>query len=178
MPKVLKLLGFKTHAHYVLEERMAKSPEDCMEFLEKIYTVAYPAAKAELEEIKDFAKEMDGMDRLDGWDFNYYSTKLKKKRNISSTPNNCVRGSNWKMSLEGLFLVANKIYGITLKQVTDVPVYHKDVTTWEVYDEDNAFIGLIYLDMFPRETKRGGAWMNSLHRSGFVYGRYEEDRTS
>jgi peptidyl-dipeptidase Dcp len=159
------LLGYKTHAHYVLEDRMAKSPEDATAFLEKIYKVAYPAAREELEEAKVFAKETDGIKDFMPWDYNYYTTKLKEKK-FQFDPEQLRPWFKLENVFEGLFLMAKKIYGITLKQVTDVPVYHKDVTTWEVYDEKNAFIGLIYLDMFPRETKRGGAWMNSLIGQG------------
>jgi Zn-dependent oligopeptidase len=159
------LLGYQTHAHYVLEERMAQSPEEATDFLEKIYAVAYPAAQAELEEVKAFANEMDGITDFMPWDYNYYSTKLKEKK-FRFDPEQLRPWFKLENVFEGLFLVAKKIYGITLKQVTDVPVYHKDVTTWEVYDEKDAFLGLIYLDMFPRETKRGGAWMNALVGQG------------
>lgn len=160
-----KLLGYETHAHYVLEERMALNPQAASEFLEKIYDIAYPAAKAEIEELKAFAKEMDGLVELMPWDYSYYSTKLKEKK-FQFDPEQLRPWFKLENVFEGLFLIVNKIYGITLKQVNDVPVYHKDVTTWEVYAEDGGFLGLLYLDMFPRETKRGGAWMNGLKGQG------------
>lgn len=160
-----KLLGYKTHAHYVLEERMALNPHTATDFLEKIYDIAYPAAKAEIEELKSFAKEMDNLEELMPWDYSYYSTKLKEKK-FQFDPEQLRPWFKLENVFEGLFIVVNKIYGITLKQVHDVPVYHKDVTTWEVYAEDKSFLGLIYLDMFPRETKRGGAWMNGLRGQG------------
>lgn len=160
-----KLLGYETHAHYVLEDRMALSPKTATDFLEKIYAVAYPAAKAELDELKAFAWETDGLKDFMSWDYTYYSNKLKESKFKFDTE----QLRPWfklENVLDGLFLLANKIYGITLKQVTDIPVYHKDVTTWEVYGEDKKFLGLLYLDMFPRETKRGGAWMNTLQGQG------------
>ncbi len=160
-----KLLGYRTHAHYVLEERMALNPDAAIAFLEKIYDIAYPAAQKELDEIKAFAKETDGITDFMSWDFNYYSTKLKEKK-FQFDPEQLRPWFKLENVFEGLFLLANKIYGITLKQVTDVPVYHKDVTTWEVHDEKGGFLGLLYLDMFPRETKRGGAWMNAFRGQG------------
>jgi peptidyl-dipeptidase Dcp len=160
-----KLLGFKTHAHYVLEERMAASPEAAIAFLDKIFAIAYPAAKAELDEIMAYAKETDGITDFMPWDYNYYSTKLKEKK-YQFDPEQLRPWFKLENVFEGLFLLANKIYGIKLKQVHDVPVYHRDVTTWEVFDEDESFLGLLYLDMFPRETKRGGAWMSSFQGQG------------
>jgi len=160
-----RLLGYKTHAHYVLEERMAVSPEAAIDFLETIFTTACPAAKAELEEIKAFAKETDGITDFMPWDYNYYSTKLKEKK-YQFDPEQLRPWFKLENVIEGLFLLASKIYGIKLKQVTDVPVYHKDVTTWEVHDEDGSYLGLLYLDMFPRETKRSGAWMSSFQGQG------------
>lgn len=160
-----QLLGFKTHSHYVLEERMAESPEAAVAFLDKIYNIAYPAAKEELEEIKAFALATDGITDFMPWDYSYYSTKLKEKK-YQFDPEQLRPWFKLENVLEGLFLLANKIYGIKLHQVTDVPVYHKDVTTWEVHDEDDSFLGLLYLDMFPRETKRGGAWMSSFQGQG------------
>jgi len=159
------LLGFQTHAHYVLKERMAANPETALSFLERIYDFVYPKAKAELLEIKALAKEMDDLEDFMPWDYNYYSNKLKEKK-FHYDPEQLRPWFKLEDSLEGLFLIAQKIYGITLKQVDDVPVYHKDVTTWEVYADDNSFLGLLYLDMFPRETKRGGAWMNTIYGQG------------
>jgi len=160
-----QLLGYKTHAHYVLEERMALNPETATDFLEKIYAIAYPAAQTEIEELKALAKEMDGITELMTWDYSYYSTKLKEKK-FKFDPEQLRPWFKLENVFDGLFLLASKIYGIKLKQVTDVPVYHKDVTTWEVYAQDESFLGLLYLDMFPRETKRGGAWMNALRGQG------------
>ncbi len=160
-----KMLGFETHAHYVLAERMAESPEAVITFLDKIYNIAYPAAKEELAEMQAFAKETDGITDFMPWDYNYYSTKLKEKK-YQYDPEQLRPWFKLENVQEGLFLLVNKIYGIKLRQVTDVPVYHKDVTTWEVHDADDSFLGLIYLDMFPRETKRGGAWMSSFQAQG------------
>ena len=162
--KRARLLGFKTHADYVLRERMAGSAKAVTNFLDKIYQVAYPAAKKELAEIKTFAKETDGLARIMPWDSAYYSNKLKEQR-YAYDPEELRPWFKLENVIEGLFTVANKLYGIQLKQVHDVPVYHKDVQTWEVYDGKN-YMGLLYIDLFPRETKRGGAWMTTFQGQG------------
>lgn len=162
--KRAKLLGFKTHADYVLKERMAGSSKAVTSFLDKIYKVAYPAAKKELAEIKAFAKKTDGLARLMPWDSAYYSNKLKEER-YAYDPEELRPWFKLENVIDGLFTIANKIYGIELKQVHDVPVYHKDVQTWEVYD-GKTYMGLLYIDLFPRETKRGGAWMTTFQGQG------------
>lgn len=163
------MLGFKTHADYVLEDRMAGSVSTAREFLEKIYAVAYPAAQKEIDEVRALALQ-DGISELMPWDNGYYSNKLKEQR-YAYDPEELRPWFRVENVLDGLFVVANKIYGISVKQVTDVPVYHPDVTTWEVYDKNGDYLGLVYMDLFPRDTKRGGAWKTSfqgqgLHRDG------------
>ncbi len=165
-----KLLGYKNHADYVLADRMAASFETASDFLEKIYGIAYPAAQKEVEAVKTLAKAMDNLDELMPWDMAYYSNKLKEQL-YAYDPEELRPWFKVENVLEGLFTVTGKIYGIQVKQVFDVPVYHPDVTTWEVYSRTGDFLGLVYMDLFPRETKRGGAWKTSfqgqgLHRDG------------
>lgn len=160
-----KLLGYKNHAEYVLEDRMAESLPTALEFLEKIYAVAYPTAQNEVQEVRDFARQTDGIEDFQPWDMSYYSNKLKEQR-YAYDPEELRPWFKVENVLEGLFIVARQIYGIEVKQVHDVPVYHPDVTTWEVYDRHGSFLGLMYLDLFPRETKRGGAWKTSFQGQG------------
>lgn len=165
-----KLLGYATHADFVLSDRMAESFATASDFLEKIYAVAYPAALKEVDEVRAFAKETDGLEELMPWDLSYYSNKLKEQR-YAYDPEELRPWFKVENVVDGLFVVANRIYGIKVKQVFDVPVYHEDVTTWEVYDKDDSYLGLMYMDLFPRDTKRGGAWKTSfqgqgLHRDG------------
>lgn len=160
-----KLLGYASHAHYVLEDRMAETPDNALALLDKIYKIAFPAAQKEAEEIKALALEMDGLSDVMSWDYSYYSNKLKEKK-YAYDPEELRPWFKLESVLEGLFKVAELIYGIKLTQVCDIPVYHPDVTTWEVHDADGSFIGLLYLDMFPRENKRGGAWMNTIQGQG------------
>ena len=159
------LLGYETHADYVISDRMAESRQNVKDFLDKIYQVAMPAAKKELEEVAAFAKELDGLQELMPWDFGYYSNKLKEKL-YAYDPEELRPWFKVENVLSGLFVVAERIYGIKVKQVDDVPVYHPDVTTWEVHDRDGSYLGLMYMDLFPRDTKRGGAWMTSFQSQG------------
>lgn len=159
------LLGYDTHADYVISDRMAESRQNVKDFLDKIYQVALPAAKKELEEVAAFAREMDDLQELMPWDFGYYSNKLKEKL-YAYDPEELRPWFKVENVLSGLFVVAERIYGIKVKQVNDVPVYHSDVTTWEVHDRDGSYLGLMYMDLFPRDTKRGGAWMTSFQSQG------------
>ncbi|HHZ15279.1 MAG TPA: M3 family metallopeptidase [Candidatus Cloacimonetes bacterium] len=159
------LLGFDTHADYVISERMAESKENVQEFLDRIHKIAMPAALKEVEQVQDFARELDGLDELMPWDFGYYSNKLKEKL-YDFDPEELRPWFKVENVLEGLFIVAEHIYGIKVKQVDDVPTYHPDVTTWEVHDRDGSYLGLMYMDLFPRDTKRGGAWMTSFQSQG------------
>jgi peptidyl-dipeptidase Dcp len=159
------LLGYDTHADYVLEDRMAGSVQNAREFLDRIYEIAYPVAQKELDAVARLARELDGIEELQSWDVGYYSNKLKEKL-FAFDPEELRPWFKVEDVIDGLFKVVNKIYGITMKQVHDVPVYHEDVTTWEAHDGDGRYLGLLYIDLFPRETKRGGAWKSSLHGQG------------
>ncbi len=159
------LLGYPTHADYVLADRMAESVNTAKEFLEKIYGVAYPAARQEYQEVVDYACQTDGITEFQPWDLSYYSNKLKESR-YAYDPEELRPWFKVENVLAGLFVVAKKIYGIEVKQVTDVPTWHKDVSTWEVYDKAGDLLGLMYMDLFPRDTKRGGAWQTSFQGQG------------
>lgn len=160
-----KLLGYKDHAEYVLENRMAENVDNALSFLDNIYEIAYPKAIEEREAVARLAKEMDGIEELKGWDWGYYSNKLKEKL-YAYDPEELRPWFKVESVIDGLFTVAKKIYGIEMKQVYDVPVYHEDVTTWEAHDADGSYLGLLYIDLFPRDTKRGGAWKSSLKDQG------------
>jgi len=159
------LLGYPNHAEYVISDRMAESPANVKDFLSKIYSVAFPAAQNEVAEVAALALELDGIDPLMPWDFSYYSNKLKERK-FAYDPEELRPWFKVENVLEGLFILAEKIYGIKVKQVQDVPVYHPDVTTWEVHDGAGNYLGLMYMDLFPRETKRGGAWKTSFQGQG------------
>ncbi len=156
-----KLLGYNTHAHFVLEERMAKTPETVLSFLNELLSKAKPAAQKEFSELQEFAKENDGIETLEKWDGSYYSEKLKQKL-FSLDDEQLKPFFKLENVIEGVFKVAQKLFGLTFEQVYDVDVYHKEVKTYRVYDEDKNFISLFYADFHPRKGKRGGAWMTSF----------------
>ncbi|MAU16521.1 MAG: peptidase M3 [Muricauda sp.] len=153
------LLGYKTHAHFVLEERMAETPEKVMDFLNELLEKAKPAAEREFAELEAFAKKLDNIDRLEKWDSAYYSEKLKQKL-FNLDDEKLKPYFKLENVINGVFKVAEKLFGLTFKEVDHVDKYHEEVKTFEVYENDN-FISLFYADFHPRPGKRGGAWMTS-----------------
>lgn len=156
-----QLLGYKTHAHFVLEERMAKSPENVLHFLEDLLAKAKPAAEREFTQLENFAKELDPIDRLEKWDGSYYSEKLKQKL-FDLDDEQLKPYFKLENVIAGVFTVAEKLYGLTFKEVFDVEKYHPDVRTYRVHDENSNLVSLFYADFHPRAGKRGGAWMTSF----------------
>ncbi len=154
------LLGYETHAHFVLEERMAETPEKVLDFLNELLEKAKPAAEREFAELQDFAKELDGIDHLEKWDSAYYSEKLKQKL-FNLDDEKLKPYFKLENVISGVFKVAEKLFGLTFKEVDNVDKYHEEVKTFEVYENDN-FISLFYADFHPRPGKRGGAWMTSF----------------
>ncbi|MCL2063831.1 MAG: M3 family metallopeptidase [Candidatus Cloacimonetes bacterium] len=181
--KRANLLGYKTHADYVLEDRMAETPDTVNQFLDRIYKIAMPKAKEELEILIDYAKKLDGIEDFMPWDYAYYSEKLKKETFGFDTDElkpyfqaeNCI---------QGIFKVAERLYGLNFVENKEIPLYHNDVKVYEVFDNKNNpplkggdnsqnFVGLLYFDLFPRETKNGGAWMNAFKIQGMYKGKIE-----
>lgn len=154
-----KLLGYKTHAHFVLEERMAETPEKVLDFLNELLEKAKPAAELEFAELEAYAKELDNIDRLEKWDSAYYSEKLKQKL-FNLDDEKLKPYFKLENVINGVFRVAEKLFGLTFKEVDHVDKYHKEVKTFEVY-ENGDFVSLFYADFHPRPGKRGGAWMTS-----------------
>jgi peptidyl-dipeptidase Dcp len=155
------LLGYSTHADFVLEERMAGSSEKVKSFLNDLLDKALPFAKKELEELTQFANELDGIEKIEKWDSAYYSEKLKNKR-FNLEDEKLKPYFQLDKVLDGAFQVANKLFGITFKEVKNVETYHDDVKTFEVNDEDGSLKAIFYADFHPREGKRNGAWMTSF----------------
>ena len=156
-----QLLSYPSHAHFVLEERMAKTPEKVLEFLTELLEKAKPAAQSEFKKLEDFAKELDGIDQLEKWDAAYYSEKLKQKL-FDLDDEKLKPYFKLENVIEGVFKIAHKLYQLNFKEVYDVDTYHKDVKTYEVTDQNKDFIALFYADFHPRAGKRSGAWMTSF----------------
>jgi len=155
------LLGYPTHAHFVLEERMAETPDKVISFLNTLLEKAKPAAKREFAQLENFAKAEDNIDQLEKWDGSYYSEKLKQKL-FSLDDEQLKPYFKLENVIAGVFKVAEKLFGLQFEEVFDVDTYHKEVKTYRVLDADGDFISLFYADFHPRKGKRGGAWMTSF----------------
>jgi peptidyl-dipeptidase Dcp len=161
--KKAKLLGYDTHADYVLDDTMAKTPEKVYEFLNRLWDAALPMAKKEAEELQNMI-EAEGNDfKLESWDWWYYTEKLKKAK-YDLDEEELRPYFSMENVRKGAFDLATKLWGITFTELKGIPVYHPEVTVYEVKEADGKHIGLLYTDYFPRESKRGGAWMNSLRK--------------
>jgi peptidyl-dipeptidase Dcp len=175
--KRANLLGYESHSHFVLEERMAQNPEKVQTFLNDLLAKAKPAAEREFAQLTAFAKELDGIDQLEKWDGSYYSEKLKQK--LFSLDDELLK-PYFKLEnvLHGAFTIAEKLYGITFKEVFDIDKYHEDVQTFEVLDENNNLVAIFYSDFFPRKGKRNGAWMTSYKSQALKNGNNERPHVS
>ncbi|HIP49318.1 MAG TPA: M3 family peptidase [Lutibacter sp.] len=154
-----RLLGYETHAHFVLEERMAETPEKVQSFLQDLLDKALPAAKREFTELQEFAKK-DGVSDLQLWDASYYSEKLKKQR-FNLDDELLKPYFQTDKVLKGAFKIAANLYDLHFELLQTVDTYHKDVQVYKVTDNEGNFIAIFYADFFPREGKRNGAWMTS-----------------
>ncbi len=156
-----QLLGYKTHSHFVLEQRMAETPEKVISFSNDLLAKAKPAAEKEFAQLAAFAKELDGIEQLEKWDGAYYSEKLKQQ--LFSLDDEILKPYfQLEKVLDGAFTVAQKLYGITFEETFEIDKYHKDVKAYEVKDEDDQLVAIFYADFFPRKGKRNGAWMTSF----------------
>ena len=157
--KRAQLLGYKSHAHFVLEERMAETPEKVLQFSNDLLKKAKPAAQKEFNQLAEFAKK-DGIDQLQKWDAAYYSEKLKKQ-NFDLDQEALKPYFKLENVIDGVFTIANKLFSLQFNEVQNIDKYHTDVKTYEVTNTDGNFIAVFYADFFPRAGKRNGAWMTS-----------------
>ena len=171
------LLGYATHSHFVLEERMAQNPDKVKSFLKDLLEKAKPAAEREMAQLTAFAKELDSVEQLEKWDGSYYSEKLKQK--LFSLDDELLK-PYFKLEnvLNGAFTVAQKLYGITFKEVFDIDKYHEEVQTFEVLYEEKNLVAIFYSDFFPRKGKRNGAWMTSYKSQSVKNGVNERPHVS
>lgn len=157
------LIGYKTHADFVLEENMAKAPENVFELLFQLWEPALERAKQEAKELQAMIKKEGHAFKLEPWDWWYYAEKVRKAK---YELDDMILRPYFQLEnvRDGAFAVANKLYGITFTERTDIPKYHEDVRVFEVKEADGTHIGILYVDYFPRASKRGGAWMNSYQK--------------
>jgi oligopeptidase A len=154
------LLGYKTHAHFVLEERMAETPEKVIAFSKDLLKKAKPAAKKEFKNLENYAKKIGGISQLQKWDGAYYAEKLKKE--IFDLDQEILK-PYFKLEnvIAGAFTIAHKLFDLNFEAVTTIDKYHEDVKTYNVTDTNGDFIAIFYADFHPRKGKRNGAWMTS-----------------
>ena len=164
------LLGLESHAHYMVQNRMAQTPEKVNDFIEDLLSKSLPKAKKELHEIKIFARDKDNIDQINPWDLAYYSGKMKK--HLYGFDQEDLR-PYFKVEyvVEGVFKVASMLYGLIFEKINDIPVYASDVKVYRTTDSDDRFLGFLYMDLFPRKTKRGGAWKTVLQHQGLINGK-------
>ena len=164
------LLGYESHADYVLDRRMAKEPEAVYDLLNQLWTPALARAKTEVDEMQAMIDEEGGDFKLESWDWWYYAEKVKKAK--YDFDDEALRPYFELDNVRaGAFEVAGRLFGITFEPRDDIPTYHEDVEVFEVKDADGSHIGIYYVDYFPRASKRGGAWMNSIRKQSRLQGK-------
>ena len=160
--ELAQLLGHETYADYVLEHRMASSVKNVYKLFNDLISAYKPQARKEIKEVEQLAKEMEGdAFEMQPWDFGYYSHKLQlQKYNIDSE----MLRPYFELSkvIEGVFGLANRLYGISFKENNEIPVYHQDVKAYDVFDADGSYLAVFYADFHPRKGKQGGAWMTEF----------------
>ena len=156
-----QVLGYDTHSHFVLEERMAENPDKVKSFSNDLLEKAKPAALKEFAQLTAFAKELHGIEPLEKWDGAYYSEKLKQQ--LFSLDDEILKPYfQLEKVLNGAFAVAQKLFGLSFEEVFDIDKYHEEVKTYVVKDELGELVSIFYADFFPRKGKRNGAWMTSF----------------
>ncbi len=155
------LLGYDSHADLILEERMAEKPSKVYQLLDELLEHALPVAKIEMKEIQELSNRMNGPSPIERWDFSYYSEKLKNEK---FAINDEILKPYFQLEkvIDGAFITAEKLYGITFEKLDDIQKYHEDVITYAVKDKNGKHLSVFYADFFPRAGKRDGAWMTSF----------------
>ncbi|QZK89328.1 M3 family metallopeptidase [Flavobacterium sp. CHNK8] len=165
-----RLLGYKSHSDYVLEESMAKTPKNVNKLLNDLWKPALEIAKTEAADIQKMMVKDGIKGAVQPYDWRYYTEKIRKER-FDLDEEELKPYFSLDNVRKGVFQVTEKLYGIQFKALTDVPKYHEDVTVWEVLEKDGTHLGVLYMDFHPRESKRGGAWMTSYRSQKTVDGK-------
>ena len=163
------LLGYESHAHFVLEESMAQTPEKVMEFLHKLLTAYKPKALEELEAVRKFAELTADQKELEYWDWYYFSEKLRKQE-YDFDQEELRPYFSLNKAIEGVFLLSQLLWGVKITETHLTDSYHPEVRTFEVMDSDGSFLALVLLDLFPREGKSSGAWMTMIRDQEMIHG--------
>lgn len=164
-----KLLGYPTHAHYVLSDNMAETPERVMGLLDQVWRPALDVAKRERADMQALMNGEGVEGKLEGWDWRHYTEKVRRER-YALDQQALLPYFEVGAVRDGVFMVANKLYGLTFHERTDLPRWHPDQQVFEVREADGSHLGVLYMDFFARPSKQGGAWMNSLQKQGRLDG--------
>lgn len=165
-----QLLGYKDHAHYVLERRMAETPDTVHDFLETLKKAYKPAAEKDFAQLKDFAAKNGGPEELRPWDVGYYSEKLRQSL-FDFSEEDFRPYFQLDKVIDGIFAHFSKLFNLSFKASEKYSIWHEDVQAFDVYDKtDNSFLGTLYADFFPRQGKRSGAWKSSFRDQGIFGG--------
>ena len=165
-----RLLGFKSHANYVLEESMAKTPENVNKLLNDLWKPALEIAKKEASDIQKMMAKDGIKGAVQPYDWRYYTEKIRKER-FDLDEEELKPYFSLDNVRKGVFQVTQKLYGIQFKELNNVPKYHQDASVWEVTEADGSPVGIVYMDFHPRDSKRGGAWMTSYRTQKTVDGK-------
>jgi peptidyl-dipeptidase Dcp len=165
-----KLLGYTSHAAYVLEESMAKQVSKVYELLDGLWTAALPVAKSEALQMQELMKKSGGNDALEAWDWSYYADKVRKEK-YNYDAESLKPYFQLTNVRDGIFRVVKNLYGLTFTEIKDIPKYHADVTAYDVREANGELTGIFYMDFFTRNSKRGGAWMTSYRKQSIKEGR-------
>jgi len=164
------MLGYESHAHFVLEETMAKKPENVKELLSQLWEPALEVAKVERQMMQEMIDAEGGDFKLQAWDWRYYADKIRKEK-YALNEEEIRPYFQVENVIKGVFDLATKLWGITFEERKDIAIYHPDVKTFQVKDSDGSHIAILFTDYFPRESKRGGAWMDVFTKQHKIDGK-------
>ena len=168
--KKAQILGKKSFAEWKLQDQMAKTPDAAVKLMNQLATPAVETAKREAKDIQDLIDQQKGGFKLEPWDWNFYAEQVRKAK-FDLDENEIKPYFEITTVLEkGVFFAAEKFYGLTFKKRTDLPVYHPDVVTYEVFDHDGKSLAIYYLDFYTRDSKNGGAWMSNFVEQSYLLG--------
>jgi peptidyl-dipeptidase Dcp len=164
-----RLLGYPTHAHFILSDNMAETPDRVLRFLDEVWRPALDVAKGERDDMQELMHAEGVEGKLEGWDWRYYTEKVRKAR-FDLDQEALLPYFEVNAARDGVFMVCNRLFGLTFHQRSDLPLWHPDQQVFEVREADGRHLGILYMDFFARPSKRGGAWMNSLRVQSNVDG--------
>lgn len=165
-----KIMGYPTHGHFIISDNMAETPDRVLAFLEEVWAPALEVSKRERADMQAVMNAEGIPGKLESWDWRHYTEKVRKER-FDLDPQLLLPYFEVGAVRDGVFTVANRLYGLTFHERADLPRWHQDQEVFEVHDTDGSHLGVLYLDYFARPSKRGGAWMNSLSKQGTLGGR-------